>query len=119
MNKTGDSRGLCGQHIHVTHVHDDMNMLAFRRWMEGGPGDEVMVVANFHREPREGYTIGFPAAGAWKLLLNSDWAGYSDQFTGYPSGDVLAEPTAYDGLPARGTLGIGPYSVLIYSRPKD
>src|SRR5581483_6194200 len=84
LNRTGESRGLTGQHIQVTHVHNDMNMLAFRRWMEGGPGDDVVVVANFHREPREGYTIGFPAPGAWKLLFNSDWVGYSEQFTGYP-----------------------------------
>ena len=118
LNKGGMSKGLSGQHVHVTHVHDDMNMIAFRRWMEGGPGDDVMVVANFQREPRENYTIGFPEAGAWKLLLNSDWTGYSEQFTGYPSGDVTAEPGEYDGLPAKATFGIGPYSVLIFARPK-
>lgn len=118
LNKGGMSKGLSGQHVHVTHVHDDMNMIAFRRWMEGGPGDDVMVVANFQREPRENYTVGFPEAGAWKLLLNSDWTGYSEQFTGYPSGDVTAEPGEYDGLPAKATFGIGPYSVLIFARPK-
>ncbi|MDB5310863.1 MAG: glgB 1 [Gemmataceae bacterium] len=118
LNLMGQTQGLCGQHIQVTHVHDEMNMIAFRRWMEGGPGDDVMVVANFHREPREGYTIGFPATGAWKLLLNSDRTGYSELFTGYPSGDVVAEPGDYDGLPAKATLGIGPYSVLIFSQPK-
>jgi 1,4-alpha-glucan branching enzyme len=117
LNRTGESRGLTGQHVQITHVHDDMNMLVFRRWMEGGPGDDVMVVANFQREPRENYTIGFPAGGAWKLLLNSDWTGYSEQFTGYPSGDVVAEPGEYDGLPFQATLGIGPYSVLIFSQP--
>ncbi|HJZ59903.1 MAG TPA: alpha amylase C-terminal domain-containing protein, partial [Gemmataceae bacterium] len=102
----------------ITHVHDDMNMLVFRRWMDGGPGDDVMIVANFQREPRENYTIGFPVGGAWKLLLNSDWTGYSEQFTGYPSGDVVAEPGVYDGLPFKATIRIGPYSVLIYSQPK-
>ncbi|QDU21253.1 1,4-alpha-glucan branching enzyme GlgB [Urbifossiella limnaea] len=117
LNRAQQSKGLTGQHIHVSHVHDDMNMLAFRRWADGGPGDDVMIVANFHREPREGYTVGFPAAGTWKLLLNSDWAGYSELFTGYASADVVAEPGEYDGQPAHGTFGIGPYSVLIYGRP--
>ena len=116
-NKGGMSRGLMGQHVHVTHVHDELNMLAFRRWMEGGPGDDVMVLANFHREAREDYTVGFPAPGAWKLLLNSDWTGYSEQFTGYPSSDVVAEVGDYDGLPAKATLGIGPYTVLIFAQP--
>jgi len=118
-NLTGRSRGLTGQHVHVTHVHDDMNMLVFRRWSEGGPGDDVVVVANFHREPRENYEIGFPAAGAWELLLNSDWTGYSQHFNGYPSGDVVAQPGDYDGLPAKAVVGIGPYSVLIFSQPKE
>jgi 1,4-alpha-glucan branching enzyme len=93
-----------------------MNMLVFHRQMEGGPGDDVIVVANFHREPREDYMIGFPAKGAWKLRLNSDWTGYSEQFTGFPSGDVAAEPGEYDGFPFKATIAIGPYSVLIYSQ---
>jgi len=120
-NRSGSTRGLCGQHVRVSHVHDDMNMLAFHRWMDGGPGDDVVVLANFHREPRENYVIGFPAGGAWKLQLNSDRAGYSEQFTGYPSGDVVAEPGEYDGFPFKAAIAIGPYSVLIYSQlqPRD
>ena len=117
LNRVGLSRGLTGQHVHVSHVHDDMNMLAFRRWADGGPGDDVMVIANFHREPREGYTFGFPAAGPWKLLLNSDRSVYSELFSGYESTDVVAEPGEYDGHPAHGTFGIGPYSVLVYGHP--
>ncbi len=117
LNRAGQSRGLCGQHVHVFHVNDQSNVIAFRRWDQGGAGDDIVVVANFRRDPWENYTVGFPAAGRWKLLLNSDWKGYSDVFGGYPSGDVTAEPSGYDGLPARGTLNIGPYSVLIFARP--
>ena len=58
-----------------------------------------MVVANFLNEPQEGYVIGFPAAGTWKLRFNSDWQGYSEDFAGYPSTNVVAAPGAYDGLP--------------------
>ncbi len=118
LNKDKRTRGLCGQHVQVSHVHDDMNMIAFRRWDTGGPGDDVMVVANFHRDPRTDYTIGFPTAGKWKLVLNSDWKGYSGSFGDFPSGDVIAEPGEYDGLPAKGTFSIGPYSVLIFSQGK-
>lgn len=118
LNKGGLTRGLCGQHVHVSHVNDDMNMIAFHRWDVGGDGDDVMVVANFHRDPRPSYDIGFPAAGKWTLRLNSDWHGYSDRFGNHPSGDVDAAPSGYDGLPARGTISIGPYSVLIYSRTR-
>ena len=91
-------------------------MIAFRRWMDGGPGDDVVIVANFDRNPRNSFEIGFPAQGAWKLHLNSDWQGYSSEFGTYPSGDVTAEPGEYDGLPAHAPVNIGPYSVLVFSQ---
>jgi 1,4-alpha-glucan branching enzyme len=77
-----------------------------------------MVVANFHRDPRTDYVIGFPAAGKWKLILNSDWKGYSKQFGDFPSQDVTADEGEYDGLPAKAAVSVGPYSVLVFSRPK-
>ena len=39
------------------------NVIAFHRWKEGGPGDTVVVVANFSNIRRGDYTIGFPDAG--------------------------------------------------------
>ncbi|WP_439631674.1 alpha-amylase family glycosyl hydrolase [Gemmata sp.] len=116
LNRGGQTRGLTGQHVQLIRVDDANNVIAFRRWMEGGPGDDVVVFANFDRNVRENFTIGFPAAGAWKLLFNSDWAGYSSEFQGYPSADVTAEPGEFDGLPAHGSVNIGPYSVLVFSQ---
>jgi len=118
LNRDGDTRGLCGQNVHVFHVNDEWNVIAFRRWDEGGTGDDVVVVANFHRDPRDGYEIGFPAAGNWLLKLNSDWGGYSEHFGDHPSAAVDAQPGDYDGLPAKGAVSVGPYSVLIYTRVK-
>jgi 1,4-alpha-glucan branching enzyme len=87
-----------------------------RRWDKGGPADDVVVVANFLHEPQDGYVIGFPSAGTWKLRFNSDWQGYSDDFEGHPSTDVVTEPGEYDGFPFHAALAIGPYSVLIFSQ---
>lgn len=64
----------------------------------------------------DAHVIGFPAAGTWQLRFNSDWQGYSDDFKGHPSTDVIAEPGEYDGFPFHAALSIGPYSVLIFSR---
>ena len=75
-----------------------------------------MVVANFFHEPQDGYIIGFPSEGVWKLRFNSDWQGYSDDFQSHPSTDIIAGPGEYDGLPFNATLSIGPYSVLIFSQ---
>ncbi len=116
LNHNGFTRGLCGQFTQVFHLDDERKVIAFQRWDSGGPRDDVVVVANFLGEPQEGYVIGFPTAGPWKLRFNSDWQGYSDAFEGYTSGDVVAEPGAHDGLPAYSALSIGPYSVLIYSQ---
>jgi 1,4-alpha-glucan branching enzyme len=75
-----------------------------------------VVVANFFSDVQDGYVIGFPAAGTWKLRFNSDWQGYSDDFKNHPSTDVVAEAGARDGLPCQAAVSIGPSSVLIFSQ---
>jgi 1,4-alpha-glucan branching enzyme len=116
LNHGGFTRGLCGQFTQVYHMHDERKVIAFHRWDKGGPADDVVVVANFFHEPQDGYVIGFPAAGTWKLRFNSDWQGYSDDFRSHPSTDAVAEPGEIDGFPCHATLSIGPYSVLIFSQ---
>ncbi len=116
LNKKGSSKGLTGPNVAATHVNDDSNLIAFRRWQDGGPNDEVVVVANFHRDPRENYSLGFSQPGTWKLIFNSDWKGYSEQFQGYASADVTAVAGEYDGLPNRAKVNIGAYSVLIFGQ---
>jgi 1,4-alpha-glucan branching enzyme len=66
-------------------------------------------------EPQEGYVIGFPAAGTWTLRFNSDRQGYSDDFAGHPSTNVVTEPGTHDGFPCHAALSIAPSSVLIFS----
>jgi 1,4-alpha-glucan branching enzyme len=116
LNRDGFTRGLCGQFTQVYHLHDERKVIAFHRWNTGGPADDVVVIANFLREPQENYVVGFPAPGLWKLRFNSDWQGYSDDFQGHPSNDVISEPGQVDGLPYHAALSIGPYSVLIFSQ---
>ncbi|MDD5287460.1 MAG: alpha-amylase family glycosyl hydrolase [Desulfuromonadaceae bacterium] len=115
-NRDGVTRGLCGQFTQVYHLHDERKVIAFHRWDVGGAADDVVVVANFYHEPQDGYVIGFPAAGTWKLRFNSDWHGYSDDFQNHPSADVVAEPGDTDGFPCYAAVSIGPYSVLIFSQ---
>jgi 1,4-alpha-glucan branching enzyme len=116
LNREGLTHGLCGQFTQVYHLHDERKVLAYHRWDKGGPGDDVVVVANFLHAPQDGYVIGFPAAGTWKLRFNSDWQGYSEAFEGHPSSSVVAEPGEHDGLPFHAALDIGPYSALIFSQ---
>jgi len=116
LNRHGFSRGLCGQFTQVFHQHDAYKMIAFHRWEGGGVGDDVVVVANFFHEAHDGYVIGFPASGVWKLRFNSDWYGYNDSFGNHLSTDITTSPTPRDGFAHSAPLSIAPYSVLIYSQ---
>lgn len=110
------SRGLCGRGITVSHQSEDNDMLAYHRWDQHGPGDDVLVVVNLANRTREDYQLGFPTLGQWKLRFNSDWQGYSDVFQNTATSDANAEAVAYDGHPASAKITIGPYSVLIFSQ---
>ncbi len=116
LNRDGFTRGLCGQSTQVFHLNDQRKVIALHRWDQGGPADDVVIVANFFHEAQDDYAIGFPAPGTWKLRFNSDWNGYNDDFSNHPSRDVVAEAGDYDGLPWHGAVSIGPYSALIFSQ---
>ena len=118
-NKAGTTRGLCGGGVNVRHVNDAEKVIVVHRFDKGGPGDDVIVVANFSGQSLEGYQIGVPAPGAWKLRLNSDWNGYDQEFRNFQSGDVIGEPGEYDGCPCHAQVAIGPYSLLIFSQEKE
>ncbi|CAF1273902.1 unnamed protein product [Adineta steineri] len=114
-NKENNTKGLTGQHIQVFHINENNKIIAYRRWMEGGQGDDVVVVANFSNQSFDSYTIGFPNSGAWELRFDSDKKDYCDDFTskGY---STTAEQGECDGLQHHGNVGLGPYSLIILSQ---
>jgi len=115
-NLRGNTKGLCGQHIETFHVNRDKKLLGFRRWMEGGAGDDVVVLMNLSSEPANDVTVGVPTGGWWRVRLNSDGKAYSEDFSDHPAVDVeaLAEPA--DGMTHRIVTGVGAYSVVIFSQ---
>ena len=116
LNRGHVTRGLTGQHVNVHLADDASKLLAFHRWADGGPGDDVVVVANLSHEPREYRSIGLPGPGLWKLRFNSDAHAYSSLFGDFASFDMEAYNDAADGLDWHGNVSIAPYSVLIYSQ---
>jgi 1,4-alpha-glucan branching enzyme len=114
-NKENNTRGLMGQNIRVFHMNEQAKLIAYHRWMEGGQGDDVIVVANFSTQSFDSYTIGFPHSGTWELRFNSDSKGYCEDFTdkGYTTTTQEGE---YDGFSHKGNVGLGPYSVIILSQ---
>jgi hypothetical protein len=44
LNQSGCSRGLCGQFTQVYHLNEERKVLAFHRWDQGGPADDVSLL---------------------------------------------------------------------------
>ncbi|MBV8527182.1 MAG: alpha amylase C-terminal domain-containing protein [Candidatus Dormibacteraeota bacterium] len=110
--------GLRGEGLNVFHVNNSAKVVAFHRFAEGGPGDDVVVVANFGNIGYPSYRIGLPRSGAWRVRLNSDWTGYDPTFGDWPSNDVPAVAAPQDGLAFSGDVGLGPYTAVILSQDR-
>jgi 1,4-alpha-glucan branching enzyme len=111
-----NTRGLRGQNLNVFHVNDADKLIAYHRWDHGGPGDDVVVVANFADRGYPAYNIGFPSGGLWYTRFNSDHRGYDRTFGGHHAYDTTANWGAKDGMAFNADVGIGPYSVVIFSQ---
>jgi len=115
-NLAGKTRGLTGQNLNVFHADNGNKTLAYHRWENGGPGDDVVVVANFTNVPVQNLNIGFPRQGQWHVLFNSGASVYDSGFVNGDSFDTIANPGGKDGLNFNANIGIGPYSVVIFSQ---
>ena len=115
-NVSGTTKGLTGQNLNVFHFDNGNKTLAYHRWENGGPGDDVVVVANFSSSPMPNLNIGFPRQGAWHVRFNSGANVYDPGFVNGDSLDTTANSGGKDGLNFNGNVGIGPYSVVILSQ---
>ena len=115
-NMGGVTKGLTGYFTNVHHVNNTAKVIGYHRWANGGPGDDVIVLANFSNTSFPNYRIGLPRSGTWKVRFNSDWNGYSADYGNYAAFDVNADGFGYDGLSFSGNFRLGPYSVVIYSQ---
>jgi 1,4-alpha-glucan branching enzyme len=116
LNKQGNTRGLMGEHVNVHHVNDWDKVVAWHRWMDGGEGDDVIVLANFRNQVWEDYRIGLPSEGLWKIRFNSDWQIYDPDYDGHPCDEVSAESIPWDGMPYSASFKFGPYTMGVFSQ---
>ncbi len=117
-NLSGTTAGLSGQHVDIYHIDETNKTLAFRRWQEGGAGDDVIVVLRFAEHALNDYRIGLPFSGAWKLRFCSDSQLYDPVLDAVPLGNLNAEEVSADGQPFSASIAIAAYSCLIYSQDK-
>ena len=108
-NLRGETAGLKGQGYETLQLDEDNKVLAYHRWDKGGAHDDTVVILNFSNTTHENYDLKFPLDGTWKVRLNSDWQGYSPDFTNVHTDDVVVENQ-------KGAITIAPYSVIILSQ---
>jgi 1,4-alpha-glucan branching enzyme len=108
-NQYNSTLGLSEHGFTVIHVNEGDKMLAYHRYSQGSPGDDVVIVLNFANKVQKNYGIDFPRNGLWRVRFNSDWKGYSEDFKNIETKDVAVENN-------KGTFDIGPYSSLIFSQ---
>ncbi len=91
--------------------HDDaaQSVLAFVRLADGA--SPVLVVCNFTPVPRDGYRLGVPQGGDWKVLIDSDDPVYGG--SGYGVGTLAIEPTPWQGQPQSLRLNLPPLSCVM------
>jgi 1,4-alpha-glucan branching enzyme len=119
LNKSNNTRGLIGSNVNVFHVNNTDKVVAFHRWYNGGPGDDVVIVANFGYQGFNNYNIGMPQGNIWHVRFNSDWDGYDSGFDDWQTYDTVATAGAKDGLSYNANINVGPYSVVILSQGSD
>ena len=118
-NLSNNTLGLMAGNVNVFHVNDTDKVIAFHRWWNGGPGDDVIVVANFRYQGFTNYNIGMPRGGRWRVRLNSDWDGYDSDFLNWTSLDTNAVSGSKDGLSYNANVSVAPYSFIILSQGTD
>jgi 1,4-alpha-glucan branching enzyme len=116
LDRDGTTRGLKGPHQHVYLVDDTYKVIALHRWDDGGPGDDVVVVANFSGRTLTDVPLGLPHPGRWAVRFNSDDPVYSPDYSDVGGEEVVADGPARHGMAQSGRVSVGPYSALILSQ---
>ena len=97
------------------------------RWIEGGDTENSVfsylrlggegvpsaaVVVNFTPVPRDGYRIGLPHGGEWRVALNSDATEYGGT-GGYDAASVSAVDEGMHGQPASASVTLPPLAAIV------
>lgn len=112
-NAGGFSAGLTGSNLNIFLQDNSNKVLAYHRWRNGGPNDDVIVITNWANRTLNNYRVGLPRSGRWQVVFNSDWNGYSSDFGNTFTADVDTEGVPMHGFGQSANFRIGPYSAVI------
>jgi 1,4-alpha-glucan branching enzyme len=107
-NLGGVSKALTDVHTRVATVDEERKLLAFRRYLPGESGGDIVVVVNFSGEKLDRVPVKFSRSGTWSVLLNTDDAKYGRDFTGVTTADLRS------GSNNEIAVTLAPYSAQIF-----
>jgi 1,4-alpha-glucan branching enzyme len=107
---------LRGEGCAIIHVHNDNRVLAFQRWVEG-VGNDVVVVCSLSESTWYDYAVGFPGAGRWAEIFNSDvYDNWVNPIVAGNGGGVDASGPPLHGMPSSASLTIPANGFVIFAR---
>jgi 1,4-alpha-glucan branching enzyme len=107
---------LRGDNVNPFHVHDLNRVIAFHRWLEGS-GEDVIIVGTLSESTWYGYNIGFPLAGWWSEIFNSDvYDNWVNPIVAGNAGGVLVSGPPMHGFPASASIVIPANGFVAFAR---
>ncbi len=106
--------GLRGEGLNAFYTSDADRVIAFQRWVVG-QGNDVVVVATLSESTWWGYRVGFPSAGRWVEVFNSDvYDNWVNPMVAGNAGGVDAEWVPMHGLAASASVVIPANGVVVF-----
>jgi 1,4-alpha-glucan branching enzyme len=99
-----------GSSINVFHEDISNHVIAYHRWGNGGPHDDVLVIINFSDQRFTEYKLYVPVAGLWHVRFNSSWKGYSSDFNETKTSSVMTDENSQIAVE------LADYNIIILSQ---
>jgi 1,4-alpha-glucan branching enzyme len=107
---------LRGDNVNPFHVHDENRVIAFHRWLEGS-GQDVIVVATLAEDTWYNYGIGFPFAGPWREVFNSDvYDNWVNPIVAGNAGGIWAAGPPLHGFQTSANIVIPANGFVVFAR---
>jgi len=107
---------LRGDNVNPFHVHNQNRVIAFHHWLEG-VGQDVVVAATLSETTWYNYNIGFPGAGFWKEVFNSDvYDNWVNPIVAGNGGGITASGPPIHGFSASASIVIPANGFVVFAR---
>ncbi|RLV51073.1 1,4-alpha-glucan branching protein GlgB [Nocardioides mangrovicus] len=94
---------------------NDSDRSTFSFLRTGADGSELVCVTNFSSVPHHDYRLGFPAAGEWREVINTDAEVYTGSGVGN-LGRITATEDPWHDQPASATISVPPLGAVWFAR---